>query len=255
MTATKLNLLLLPLLVSILLVTASKLKVGQTIDAFFYTALFPIHLPVSKLRLFTEAQSAQIKNLPFLDKQNSELKIQNAHLLSENESLKELIGDRKILDSLHLPFKEILPVHLVGSTGSYTVSSSFPLNKVRPGQVLIEGNILLGTVSEIKGSLITIIPLDSSKTPIFSVHTSSGQKGVYKYQNHLPQISDIPSQSPINLGDFILTEPSDLFPGNLLVGKTVRLLSTTQEPLQKAEISLYSSLASNPQNLAIILQQ
>ncbi len=254
MTTTKINLLFLPLLVSILLVTASKLKVGPTIDSFFYSLFYPITLPISKLRLISEQQISQIKGFPLLGRQIADLKNQNATLISENETLKQLVSDQKNLSNLQSPFKKVLPVHLIGSNGSFTVSSSFPLDKVRPGQVLIAGNILLGTVSEIKGSVVTITPLDSGKVPPFSVHTSSGQKGTYKYLNHLSQISDIPSQSPINLGDFILTEPHELFPGNLLVGKTVRLLSTSQEPLQKAEISLYSSLNDNLQNLAIILE-
>jgi cell shape-determining protein MreC len=254
-TISKINLLLLPLLFAILLSISSKLRIGSSINTFFYNIFSPIHYPLSKLRLFTEQEIYQVKNLPSLNKQVSDLKNQNAHLISENDLLKQLISDQKTLTNLNTPFKEVIPVHLIGSTGNYTVSSSFPLEKVRPGQALISDNILLGTVSEIKGSLIIITPLDSNKTPVFPVHTSSGQKGLYKYLNHLSQISDVPSQNPINLGDFILTEPSDLFPGDLLVGKTIRLLSTSQEPLQKAEVSLYTSFAANPQNLAIIIEQ
>lgn len=255
MTSSKINLLLLPLLFTILLSTTSKLKIGQTLNSFFYTVLYPITLPISKLRLLTESQVFQIKQFPLLSKQNSDLKKQNANLVVENELLKQLAGDQKILTNLQTPFKEVLPVHLVGTNGSFTVSSSFPLDKVRPGQVLVSGNILLGLVSEIRNSLIFITPLNGDNILPFSVHTSTGQKGRFQYLNHLPQITDVPSQSPINLGDFVLTEPSVNLPGNLLVGKTIRLLSTTQEPLQKAEVSLYSSLMDNSQDLTIILAQ
>lgn len=254
MTSTKLNLILLPLFVSILLSTASKLKVGTQIDTFFYTLLTPLSLPVSKLRLFAEKQSFFFKNISGLEKQNRDQKNQIARLISENEYLKQSLTDKKILDRLQNNFKQALPVRLVGSSGKFTVSSSLPLDNIRPGQPLVSGNILLGTVKDVKNNLITIIPLNSEKSPAFPARTTSGQKGLYQFSQDNPQITDIPSQSPLVLGDMVLTEPSELFPSSLIIGQTIRLLTISQEPLQRAEISLYSTLDSSPDNLAIITQ-
>jgi len=189
-----------------------------------------------------------------MEKQTREQKIQIAKLLSENEYLKQAIIDNKVTDNLKNSFKAILPVRISGSTGKFIVSSSSPLDQVRPGQPLVSGNVLLGSVLEIKGAAVTITPLDSEKSPSFPIRTASGQKGFYKFINNHSQITDVPSQYPLVLGDFIFSEPGELFPGNLIIGKTIRITTISQDPLQKADIVLYDTLSNNPENLAIITQ-
>jgi len=253
MTSTKLNLLLLPLLFAILLSTAGKLKIGKAVNSVFYTILTPIHLPVGFLRQATDSQLSFIKNLPKIKEQNKTLLSQNSSLLSENELLKQSLLDSKIVvrDS---NFKSVLPVRLTGSIGSNSVSSSLPIDIVKKGQPLVFGKILLGTVADVKGSVINITPLDNDRIEVFSVHTSSGQKGQYKYLGNTPQITDIPSLSPITFGDYVFTEPGELIPGNLIVGKITKIISAQQEPLQKAEIKLETTLRDTSEGLAIILE-
>jgi cell shape-determining protein MreC len=253
MTSSKINLLLLPLLVSILLSTATKLKIGKTIDAVFYTILTPVHLPIGYLRQAAENQTSFLKSLPQLRQQNKNLLSQNAHLLSENEQLKQSFKDSKTIN-LKSNFKSVLPVHLIGSIGNNSVSSSFPLDKVLPGQPLVLDKILLGTIADIKGSTININPLDSDRTQTFAVHTSSGQKGQYKYINNTPQLTDISNLSPIIIGDYLFTEPSELVPGNLVIGKITKIISNQQEPLQKAQIKLETTLRDSTDGLLIILE-
>jgi cell shape-determining protein MreC len=250
----KINLLLLPLLFAILLSIASNLAVGKSLDSLFYLVLTPITAPTSKLRLFTESKIGSLKNISVLERESREQKNQIAILLSENEYLKQTIVDKKVIENLRNSFKHIIPVRISGSTGKFIVSSSSPLDLVKPGQPLISGNVLLGTVLEVKGSAVTITPLDSEKSPSFPIRTASGQKGFYKYSDNHAQITDVPSQYPIILGDFIFTEAGELFPGNLIVGKATRITTISQEPLQKAEIVLYDTLSNNPENLAIITQ-
>ena len=252
-TSIKINLLLLPLLASILLSTVGKLKVGRSIDGLFYFVYFPATIPISKARLIVENKVIYLKNISGLEKQNHEQKTQIASLLSENEFLKQTLIDKKITDNLKNSFKGIIPVRLSGSSGKFIVSSTSSLEKVQPGQPLVSGNVLLGTVLEVKGTAVTITPLESEKSPVFPIRSASGQKGFYHYTNNQSLISDVPSQYPIILGDFIFTEPGELFPGNLIIGKITKLLTISQEPLQKAEVTLYDSLNANPDNLVIII--
>ncbi|HAI22706.1 TPA: hypothetical protein DCP77_03780 [Candidatus Collierbacteria bacterium] len=253
MTSTKINLLLLPLLVSILLSTAGKLKIGKTLDNVFYTILTPIHMPVGYLRQVADTQISFISSLPKLKQQNKDLIFQNSRLLSENEQLKQSIVDSKTA-ILTQNFKSVLPVRLTGSIGNNSVSSSLPLDKVKKGQPLIFGKILLGTVADVKGSVINITPLDSDHIEVFPVHTSSGQKGQYKFISNTPQITDIPSLSPITFGDYVFTEPGELIPGNLIIGKITKIISAQQEPLQKAQIKLETTLRNTTDGLVIILE-
>jgi len=226
--------------------------VGGKIDSVFYTALSPISHPVSNLKLFTEKKYSFLKNITQLENQNRAQKNQIATLVSENEFLKQSIADKKILENLKTTYREIVPVHLAGSSGTFAVSSSLPLTGIRPGQPIVSGNVLLGTVKEVLNKIVTIVPLDSEKSPIFPVRTTSGQKGLYKYDGNNPMVVDVPSQSPVVIGDMILTEPSELFPNSLIIGKINHLLTVSQEPLQKAEILLYDTLDNSPENLAII---
>ncbi len=253
MTNTKLNSLLLPLLFAILLSIGTKLKIGPTIDNIFYTILTPVHVPIGYLRQISTSQISFIKSLPEIRQQNKDLISQNSRLLSENELLKQSITDSKTL-SLNSSFNSVLPVHLTGSIGNNSVASSLPIDKVKPGQPLVFGKILLGTVADIKGSVINIIPLDNERIQPFAVHTSSDQKGQYKFVNDTPQITDLPSLAPVTFGDYVFTEPGELIPGNLVIGKITKIISAQQEPLQKAQIKLESNLNDAPSGLVIILQ-
>lgn len=253
MTTSKLNLLLLPLLFSILLSTATKIKFGKTVDAVFYSFLTPIHQPIGYLRQAVDSQVTFIKNLPKLQRENRSLLKENAFLLSQNEQLKQYQIDKNN-PNLKSNFKSVLPVRVTGSVGNNTVSSSLPIDNVKIGQPLVSGAILLGTVSSIKGSVINIKPLDEGGADVVSVHTSSGQKGFYKFTNNTPQITDIPSLSPIIIGDYLFTEPTETFPANLVVGKIIKVTSGAEEPLQKAEVRLETTLSDNPDSLTIILQ-
>jgi cell shape-determining protein MreC len=253
MTTSKINLLLLPLLLSILLSVSTKLRIGKAIDSVFYTVLAPIHLPIGSLRQTADNQITFIKSLPTLQKENRNLLSENALLLSQNEQLKQSQTD-SANPNLKSSFKSVLPVRVTGSVGNNTVTSSLPLDNVQIGQPLVSGTILLGTVSSIKGSVINIKPLDEDGADIFSVHTSSGQKGFYKFTTNTSLITDIPSLSPIITGDYVFTEPTPLIPGNLVIGKILKVTSGAEEPLQKAEIRLETALSNNPDNLTLILQ-
>lgn len=253
MTNTKINLLILPLLIAILLSTLGKLKISPVIDNVFYTILSPIHFPIGLLHQNVDRQISNIKNIPKLRQQYQNILSQNARLLSENEQLKQSLVDSKTVN-LTSNYKSVLPVRLTGSIGSNLVSSSLPLDKIKKGQPLVFGKILLGTVLDTKGSIVNIIPLDNERIGTFAVHTSSNQKGQYRFIDNSPQLTDISSLSPIVIGDYVFTEPSELIPGNLIIGKITKIISAQQEPLQKAEIKLETGLNDVSEGLTIIIQ-
>ena len=253
MTNTKINQLLLPILFAILLSISGKLSIGKTVNAVFNTILTPVHTPISFLRQNVESQITFIKSLPQIRQQNKSLVLRNAQLLSENEQMKQAVADSKTSVG-DTNFKSVLPVRLTGAIGNNAVSSSLPYDKVKRGQPLVYGKILIGTVSEIKGAVINITPLNSEKIETFSIHTQSGQRGQYKYNSNTSQLVDIPSLAPITLGEYVFTEPSELIPGNLIVGKVVKIISGQQEPLQKAQIKLEINFRDLTDGLAIVLE-
>ena len=119
---------------------------------------------------------------------------------------------------------------------------------------VVSGNIFLGLVTEVNKNLISLTTLEDDLFPPINLKSSTGPKGVYRHFGGQPQIINVPSQTPLILGDFVLTEASDNIPENLLIGKIAKINTTPQEPLQKGEVSLYDSLTNSPENLVIIVK-
>ena len=211
MTYSKLNLLILPLLFSILLATASKLKVGRTVDLFTYAALSPIQIPISSLKHFTDAKISFMKNMPQVYQENQTLKKTNSTLLSENQSLKNLIQDKSILENLKSPYKSTLPIRVVSIGNQITATTALDIDQLNIGQPVISGSTIIGVVSTIKKPIITITPLTNDNFSNIQIKTSLGQSGIYQYSARTPQIINIPSENPVSLNDTVFTQASCQF--------------------------------------------
>lgn len=238
MSSSKLNLLLLPLLIAILFSTLSKLKVGRSIDHFVYGVFTPIQAPISSLKILSNNQFSFLVNMPKIYQENQELKNTNSSLLTENQSLKNLIQDSNSLLSAKTPYKSSLSIRVISNGNQITSTSSLDLSRVSVGQPVISGTTLIGIVSSIKKPIITITPLTDDNFPIIQIKTGLGQTGSYQYSNQTPQVINIPSENPVSLNDNVFTEASDKIPANLVIGKITKILSSAQSPLQKAEIKL-----------------
>lgn len=238
MTANKLNSLLLPLLVTILLSTLGKLKIGRTIDNVSYALLSPLQTPVTSLRYFTQNQFSFLVSLPSIYKENRELKNVNSALLSENQNLKNLIQDKADINSIKLPFQSAVPVRVISNGNQITVTTSLDTSQVEIGQPVVSGSVLIGVVSEIKKPIITINTLMDENFPGIQIKTSLGQSGTYQYSSRTPQMINIPSEDPVSLNDNVFTQAGEKIPANLVIGKITKILTSSQSPLQKAEIKL-----------------
>ncbi len=242
-----------PLLISILLFTTSNLKIGSFLSAFTNTILHPISSPLIGFKNYYQSQISTIKNLPSINKQNREQKVFIAHLVRENELLKQSLKDFQVENNFKNSYQEVLAIKVTGSRGKIVATSTQPLDKLKSGMPVVSGNILLGIVTEINQNIIHIISLEDDLFPPVSLKTASGPEGVFRHHNGIPQIVNVPSQTPIILGDFVLTNPTDTIPSNLLVGKVSKITTSPQDPLQKGEITLYDSFSNNPENIVIIL--
>lgn len=242
------------LLISILLFTTSNLKLGNFLNSFFTAVFQPLSSPLISLKSSYQLQTNAIKNLPSINKQNREQKVFIAHLVRENELLKQSLKDSKVENNLKNNYQEVLPIKVSGSRGKIVATSTQQLDKLKSGMPVVNGNILLGIVTEINQNIINIISLEDDMFPTLSLKSASGPEGVYRHHNGIPQIVNVPSQTPIILGDFVLTNPTDMIPANLLVGKVSKVTTSPQDPLQKGEVNLYDSFSNNPDNIVIILK-
>ncbi len=243
-----------PLLVSILLFTLSNLKLGIFLNQSVNFIFSPITLPVGSAHQSVQNNVHYFKGLSDVSRQNREQKVLIAHLVWENETLKQAIKDTKTETQLKGNYQKVVPVKISQSSGKTMATSSQPLNEIKPGMPIVSGNILLGLVTEITDNNISIISLEDELFPAIAIRGALGPKGVFKHANGISQIVNVPSQTPLILGDFVLSDPSEFIPPNLLIGKITKLLTTPQEPIQKAEMSNYESLQNSPDNVVIIVK-
>lgn len=244
-----------PLLCSILLSTLSNLKLGHQINLTLSQIVSPFTYPINLLNQATKNKIIYLKSLPRLERQNREQKVLIAHLLWQNENLKTGLKNENTEKIFQNKYQKTVSVETSGTSGRYLATTFQDTSEIISGMPLVSGNILLGFVTEkINKNTLRIITIDDNQNPLIPVHTASGQKGVYKFIEGHPQIVNVPSQTPLILGDFVLTEASEIIPANLLIGKITEILTAPQDPLQKGKIDLYDSLENNPEHLAIIVK-
>lgn len=243
-----------PLLVSILLFTISNLKLGLFLNNTTALLLSPITKPTLASRLLLNQQTKYLQSLPQVNLQNREQKILIAHLVWENEKLKQILKDTKTEELLKTNYQKVLPLNITNTTGKIIATSTQSLNQVKPGMPVVLENILLGLVSDISDESLTITTLQDDVFPAISLKSASGPKGVYRHINGSSIMTNVPSQTPLILGDFVLSEATDLIPANLLVGKVTKILTNPQDPIQKGEVTLYETIQHLSDNIVVILK-
>jgi len=249
MSSTKINLIFLPLLFSILLSTLGKLKLGHDLNSLVYTLLTPVQVPLSVLKQKTTDTRSLIFNIPSLKKQNDQLKAANNLLLTENQNLKSLLHDQFLINDQKPIYQHTLPVRVLSINRQIAVTTTLDISEVKIGQPAISDHVLLGLVADIQAPIIYLTPLSEDNFPNIGLVTSNNQKGNYQYSARTPQMINLPSESPVNLNDTVFTQVTELIPGNLLVGRIVKVLTSKESPLQKVEIKL----DQKPQDLKDLL--
>lgn len=249
----KINQLILPLLFSLILLFTSQIEVGSKINHAISSILTPISIPFTNTKVFFSHQITFISNLPFIYSQNQSLSHYNQFLLSQNQTLKDLITDKELLNNLPQNFTQTIPVRIVSISNRLTATTSLDLSSVKVGQPVVSDYSLVGIVTQINQNLITITTLSDEGFPHLNLKTNQGHKGNYLYENRIAQITNVSSEDSIITGDIVFTEASELIPANLIIGTVNTLITQTQSPLQKAEINLQKS-TNKLQNLYIITQ-
>ena len=246
---------MLPLLLCIFLTLSSHLRFGSSLNQFIYFPLSPITTPISFFRSVLHSQIEVVKSMPGTYQKYQDLKSKWSGLLSENQKLKEAIKDQKVLSQIQNSTVSATPIRLVNNVAGKITATAGDLNSLQIGQPVTNGSILLGVITDIKSPIITITPLTDISSPVIPLKTGSGLKGKYVFADKTPQITGISSETKITLGDIVFTDANTNMPPTLVVGKVVKILSSPEEPFQKAEIKLESSFSDSQSSLTIITNQ
>jgi len=221
-----------PLLISLLLFTLSRIPQLNSLTSLPTRLIQPLYSPISQLGQKLQNQQQIITSLPQTQYENLTLKQENTQLQTQILLLKNQLHYDTI-PSLNWPSQPVKIINL-----SPLVTATAPdLSLIQPGQPLVDSTALLGIVTEVKPPLIYITPLTHPDIHL-DVQTINQIQAEYIFANQTPQITNLPSQTPIPTNTTIYTLPTRHLPEGLVIGTTTQSLSNPQQPLQKIQIKL-----------------
>lgn len=234
-----------PLLISLLLFTLSRIPQVDPLTSLPIRLIQPLYSPISQLGRNLQNKQHLIASLPQTQYENLTLKQENTQLQTQVLLLKNQL-QYDTAPSINWPTQPIKIVSL-----SPLVTATAPdLSLIQPGQPLVDSTAILGIVTEVKPPLIYITPLTHPDIRL-DIQTIDQIKAEYVFTNQTPQITNLPSQTPISQNTTIYTLPTQYIPEGLVVGTTTQPLSNPQQPLQKIEIKLNTPI-NQTQNPSII---
>lgn len=231
-----------PLLVSLLLLTLSHIPQANSLTSFPTHLIHPFYSPLSQIGQKLQKKQQLLTHLPQTQYQNLILRQENAQLQTQLLLLKNQLH----YDSVPSPNWPSQSVKIINLSPLVTATTT-DLSSIQPGQPLVDSTALLGIVTEVKPPLIYITPLTHSDIHL-NIQTLDQIQAEYVFTNQTPQITNLPSQTPIPENTTIYTLPTQYLPEGLVVGTTTQSLSNPQQPLQKIKIKLNTPInqAQNP---------
>lgn len=231
-----------PLLISLLLFTLSHIPQVNSLTSLPTRLVHPFYSPLSQLGQKLNNQQQLISSLPQTQYQNLILKQENTQLQTQLLLLKNQLHYDSI-PSLNWPSQSVKIINLT----PLVIVTTSNLSLIQPGQPLVDSTALLGIVTEVKPPLIYITPLTHPDIHL-NIQTLDQIQAEYIFTDQTPQITNLPSQTPIPENTTIYTLPTQYLPEGLIIGTTTQPLSNPQQPLQKIKIKLNTPInqAQNP---------
>jgi rod shape-determining protein MreC len=231
---------------SLLLISASKIGLLNPVDSFFKTIFSPI-------QSVTYQVFAAFTNLG----QNSEiqfLKSQNLALTKQLIDQNKLIGDNKALrdqfQTADPKSQNLLSADVVGAPGfmpGFSVAESLILNRgtndgIKVGDAVVYQNNLVGKITQTSASISSVILVSNSSSQFIAQTSETKARGVVKGEGGGELILDnVVLSNSLKKGDFVLTA-DDInaqnigLSSNLIVGRIISVSKNPSDLFQKAEI-------------------
>lgn len=230
-------------MLSILLVTATKLNFTSNISSLLATLVNPILNPVTSLRTQKNSLTNFLLSTPNLSFENEKLKNENNLLKVKSKKLTDLISDQNQLKNLTNHPWLSQPIKLV-SLDSLASFTSLDFANIRPGQPVATGNSLVGLVKSVEPPIIRVIPLNHSDLKL-GVQLDTGARGDYVYKKNEAHIINLDTSTAFNSKTTVFTLPTTLIPENLIVGEIDKITSNPADPTLEATIILDSDIGKS----------
>ncbi|MBI2325826.1 hypothetical protein HYU91_00345 [Candidatus Collierbacteria bacterium] len=231
------------LLLSILLVGATKLNFTSSASSLFATLVNPILNPMTSLKTKKNSLTDFLLATPNLSRENEKLKQENNLLKVKAKKLTDLISDQNQLKNLTNHSWQSQPIKLV-SLDNLASFTSLDFANIRPGQPVATGNSLVGLVKSVEPPIIMVIPLNHPDAKL-GVQLDTGTRGDYVYKKNEAHIINLDSDTAFNSPTTVFTLPTTLIPENLILGEIDKIISNPADPTLEATILLDSNISSS----------
>ena len=231
------------LLLSILLVGATKLNFTSDASSLLATLVNPILTPLTSLRIQKNFITGFLLTTPNLSRENEKLKQENSLLKVKAKKLADLISNQNQLKNLTNHAWESQPIKLV-SLDNLASFTSLDFANIRPGQPVATGNSLVGLVKSVEPPIIMVIPLNHPDAKL-SAQLDTGTRGDYIYKKNEAHIINLDSNTAFNSKTTVFTLPTTLIPENLIIGEVDKITSNPADPTLEATIVLDSNISSS----------
>lgn len=230
-------------MLSILLVTATKLNFTSNISSFLTALVNPILDPLTSIRIQKNSLTSFILATPNLSLENKKLKNENNLLRIRVKKLTDLISDQNQLKNLTNHPWSSQPIKLV-SLDNLASFTSLDFANIRPGQPVATGNSLVGLVKSVEPPIIKVIPLNHPDAK-FAIQLDTGAHGDYGYIKNEPHVINLDTGTAFNSKTTAFTLPTVLIPENLIIGQIDKITSNPADPTLEATIILDSDIGKS----------
>lgn len=216
----------------------------QSVWGTFQTVSVPIQASFNQTTKNVGSFFQTIFEIGNLRKNNSDLSIDNAKLIAENQKLRVLQKENESLrNQIGSPangLKTIAAAHPIGN-GAVGVKSVLLIdqgtdNKVQNGDLVTVGNILVGQIVNVSSKISSVQLLSDPDTKIPAI-TAGGAEGIIQGQfGSGIKLTDVVQEKVLNVDELVLTSGRNSWPKGMVLGKITKVNKVEKDFFQTADI-------------------
>ena len=196
--------------------------------------------------IFTKEK--KIKDFFSLKKTNEQLLTINYNLFIENQALKEKISSKDSTNHLCSIIQAKVVKNTWNKNQNFLIVNQGSLQGVSTQMGVINNNNLIGMTATVNNNFSTVISLLNTDLMISAKIEKSGHYGTLSWDGvnfTKMQLSDIPKNAVIKIGDTIVTSPySNIFPEGINIGTISKYKHEKNTNFLQIEITLFANFTN-----------
>ncbi len=235
------------ILLSLILIFADQLQLLNLPKYALQSATLPLQTIIFNAGKSALGELNQFRSIKNLYQDNLSLRSENNLLKAEIAQLQTVEEENKILknqfEKLSPKTFNLLPVPVVG-WGDTLVIGAGQDSQVEMGQVVVQGDLLVGTVSSVSPKLAQVKTIfhPDSQIPVVVRHRQDGRQSFGQLLSRFGynlELQEISQQAPLQVGDIVVTAGSANLPRGLVIGEVKEVVRDEAAIFQKGRVRAY----------------